>query len=241
MNLERMKLSLIHIRDRTIHKGIIVLTRDCPNCALLFTSSVTQDIKVKGHDYFQCLINLRIELEKLNYYPLCNGARKNISCGGMLREASEGRLAYLVRLEEYCHLDEDIEVFDYAEPDLVVSVSEQEAFKELHLKSLPEIIGYSTESTGYGAELISPQAQEKIIDRLSSSSDWQLLRREGNRLLFKFLNTPEKPRWNIDMTFERTAIDVLFTIGNDTKREAFLTFLNEQLTSNGIVCKFQKF
>ncbi|MGL5804888.1 MAG: hypothetical protein ACRC11_05525, partial [Xenococcaceae cyanobacterium] len=142
MNIERMKILLIHTYNHTIHEGIIVLNKDNLNCSILFTSSISQDIEVKGHDYFACLINLRIELEKQNYYPLCNGARRDVSCGGMLRESSEGRLAYIIRLGEYCDLDEDVEVFEYAKPDLVVSVSEQEEFNELYCRSLPEIISY---------------------------------------------------------------------------------------------------
>lgn len=121
--------------------------KDNLNCSILFTSYISQDIEVKGHDYFACLINLRIELEKQNYYPLCNGARRDVSCGGMLRESSEGRLAYIIRLGEYCDLDEDVEVFEYAKPDLVVSVSEQEEFNELHCRSLPKIISYYAEFT----------------------------------------------------------------------------------------------
>jgi hypothetical protein len=241
MDIERMKISLIHICNRTIHEGEIILNKDNLNCSILFTSSISQDIEVKGHDYFACLINLRIELEKLNYYPLCNGARRDISCGGMLRESSEGRLAYIIRLGEYCDLDEDVEVFEYAEPDLVVSVSEQEKFNDLHSSSLPEIISYYAEF----AKSISSKTKENIINQLSSHSNWQLLQRkscfieylsrESDKLLFKFLNTSDRPHWNIDIKFDSASIDILFTVGNDTNQEAFLTFLNEQLSLNGVV------
>ena len=71
MSIEEIKISLIDIYNRTIHKGAIVLTGDYPNCGLIFTSSISHDIEVKGHDYFRCLLNLRIELEKQNYYICC--------------------------------------------------------------------------------------------------------------------------------------------------------------------------
>lgn len=93
----------------------------------------------------------------------------------MLREASDGCLAYIIRLGEYCHLDEDVYVFDYAEPDLVVSVSEQEEFDKLHRSSLPEIVSYYAKFT----ETISSQTKENIIERLCSHSDWQLLQRKS--------------------------------------------------------------
>ncbi len=62
MSSEKIKISLIHISDRTIHEAIIVLTGDCPNCGLLFTCSVSRDIEVKDRDYFKCLLNIMIQL-----------------------------------------------------------------------------------------------------------------------------------------------------------------------------------
>lgn len=237
MTLEQIKILLIHIYNRTIHEGAIILTGDYPNCGLIFTSSISHDIEVKGHDYFQCLLNLRIELEKQNYYILCNGARKDISCGGMLREASDGLSAYIIRLEEYCHLDESVDIFEYAEPNLVVSVREQEEFSEIHQKSLPEIVGYYAEF----AEPISTQIQENIINQLSYHSDWQLLHRKGNRLMLKFFNTSEQPHWNIDIEINKHLINIVLTLGNDLNRENFLIFLNEQCSFYGIVYDLRQF
>ncbi|MDJ0725995.1 MAG: hypothetical protein QNJ38_12855, partial [Prochloraceae cyanobacterium] len=239
MSKDKIEISLMHILDRTIHEGEIILTGDYPNCGILFTSSIIRDIKVKGHDYYQCLLNLRIELEKQKYYILCQGARRDLSCGGMLRQSSDGCLAYVIRLGEYCYLDEDVEIFDYAEPDLVVSVKEQEEFHKLHGQSLPEIINYYAQFS----ESISSQTRENIIDRLCSHSDWQLLQRknllsilnviEGDRLLFKVLNTPDRPHWNIELEIYNDSIKVILTLGNDRNREIFLTFLNQQLSLNG--------
>ena len=63
MNIEKIKTSLIHIYNQTIHEALITLTVDYPNGGILFTSSITQDVEVKGHDYFKCLLNLRIRKE----------------------------------------------------------------------------------------------------------------------------------------------------------------------------------
>ncbi|MEL4898625.1 hypothetical protein [Crocosphaera sp. Alani8] len=240
MSTEKIKISLIHICNRTIHKGIIVLDKDNPRCSLLFSSSISQDIEIEGHDYFKCLIDLRIELEKQNYYLLCNGARRDVNCSGMSREASSGLYGHIMRLGKYIDLDDEVYIFDYAEPDLVVSVSEQEEFNELHRSSLPAVISYYAESTVFGAELISSQAKENIINQLSSHSDWQLLQREGDRLSFKFLDTPEQPQWNIEIIIKNDSIDILFTVENDINQDAFLTFLNEQLSLNGVICDLKK-
>ena len=77
MNINKNKIiaiSLIHINQRTIHEGEITLIGEYPHCGIKFTSSITQNIEVQSHDYFRCLSNLRIELEKQKYYSLCNGA-----------------------------------------------------------------------------------------------------------------------------------------------------------------------
>lgn len=157
----------------------------------------------------------------------------------MLRESSDGCLAYIIRLGEYCHLDEDVYIFDYAEPDLVVSVREQEEFNKLHRSSLPEIVSYYAEF----AEAISSRTRENIIERLFAYSDWQLLQRksildyrEGDRLSGKFLDTPDRPHWNIEVEIDNNSINVMLTVGNEAKQKAFLEFLNEQLLLNGVIC-----
>jgi hypothetical protein len=246
MNTKTIKISLINTCSAVVHEGIIVLKENSLNYSLLFTSSVSQDIEVNGHDYFACLINLRIELEKQNYYPLCNGARRDITCGGMQRESSEGGVAYVIRFGEFCDLDDYVDVFEYAEPNSVVSVSEQEEFNKLHRKSLPEIIDYSVQFT----EPISCKTRENIIDRLSSYSGWQLLQRKSyyveylnrktDKLSFKFFNTSAQPHWNVEIKISNFFIEALITTQNTMNREAFLTYLNEQLTSNNVMFQISK-
>ena len=99
---------------------------------------MSQNIEVKGHDYYASLINLRLELEKQNYYLLGNAARRDISCGGMPRKSSDGCLAYVCRLGEFVYLDDYVNIFDYADPNLIVSVSQQEEFNRLYRSSLPD-------------------------------------------------------------------------------------------------------
>ena len=241
MILETIKISLINTCSFVVYEGTIVLKKNSLNYGLLFTSSVSQDIEVNGHDYFACLINLRIELEKQKYYPLCNGARRDISCGGMLRESSEGCLAYVIRFGEFCDQEDSVDVFEYAEPNSVVSVSGQEEFNELYRKSLPEIIGYYVQFT----EPISFRTRENVIDRLSSYSGWQLLQRKSydveylnreiDKLSFKFLNTSAQPHWNVEIKISNFFLEILLTIQNDINREAFLIYLNEQLMLNNMI------
>jgi hypothetical protein len=138
MNIKKINISLMHIYERTVYEAVIMLTGDDLNCSLLLTSFISLDIKVKGHDFFKCLINLRTELEKQNYYLLCNGARRDVCCGGMLREYTKGRRGNIMRLGKYLHEDDEVNIFDYAEPELVGSISEQKEFYKIYCRSLPD-------------------------------------------------------------------------------------------------------
>jgi hypothetical protein len=90
MNIKSIEVSLINICNNEVYQGRIELGGNYPSCCLLLTFYDHQNIEVKGYDYFQCLINLRIQLEKQNLNILCNGARKDVCCGGMLRRYSNG-------------------------------------------------------------------------------------------------------------------------------------------------------
>jgi hypothetical protein len=50
---------------------------------------------------------------------LYNGARRDLNCGGMLRESSCGCFGYIAKLGKYLDIEDSVNVFDYAEPDLV--------------------------------------------------------------------------------------------------------------------------
>jgi hypothetical protein len=97
---------------------------------LQFTSPVTKKLEAINNSMFECLIDLRRELAKYSYKPLCNGARKNIVLSGMCGDMGEGFAGYLVQQGQEININDLVEVLDYAEPSLVVSVEEQEVFRE---------------------------------------------------------------------------------------------------------------
>lgn len=79
MSGKQIEVSLIHNLNRTIHEGKLKLIGDYPNCGLIFTSAVNRDIEVKGHDYFKCLTNLRIEPRKAVKRSLAFQARERLT------------------------------------------------------------------------------------------------------------------------------------------------------------------
>lgn len=65
----------------------------------------------------------------------CNGARRNFVQSGMMQQGG-GFYGYLVTLGERSNQDETGFIFDYCTPQLVVSVEEQDAFREEWFRSL---------------------------------------------------------------------------------------------------------
>ncbi|NNE84593.1 MAG: hypothetical protein HKN28_11540 [Alphaproteobacteria bacterium] len=84
--------------------------------------------EVEADDYFNALLILRTQLEATGHRLLCNGARRNVWPSGMSRSMGGGRKAYVMRMGQPTHGDDLVDIFDYAEPDLIVSVQEQKEF-----------------------------------------------------------------------------------------------------------------
>jgi hypothetical protein len=117
-------------QDLKIHCGFSVVKtakielfqRKC-DCVLRFLFDENTAIDFVNYDFFECLTDLRIYLENKNCFPLCNGARMDICCGGMLREATNGCWGYIVSSNESIVQDEEeVYIFDYADLSLISTV-----------------------------------------------------------------------------------------------------------------------
>jgi hypothetical protein len=53
-------------------------------------------LQARGRDFFDALQHLRLQLEPLGWYPLCNGARIDCYPSGMARDMGEGRAVYVL-------------------------------------------------------------------------------------------------------------------------------------------------
>jgi hypothetical protein len=138
MNIKSIEVSLINICNNEVYQGRIGLSGNYPSCCLLLILYGHQNIEVKGYDYFKCLINLRIQLEKQNLNILCNGATKDVCCEGMLRRYSNGLQGHIIKLGQYISEDNKLSIFGYSEPNTVVSINEQKKFYKLYCSSLPD-------------------------------------------------------------------------------------------------------
>jgi hypothetical protein len=97
-------------------------------CTLEFNSSLTEKLMFTESDFFECLIMLREELDRFSYYPLCNGARIDVYPSGMCRDMGNGLCAYIHAPNKQVDMEDLVDIFDYANPDLIASVDEQRKF-----------------------------------------------------------------------------------------------------------------
>ncbi len=123
------------IQDSNNHtlKGIISYSQQNYKSYLWtieFTSSLTKHLKFTNVDLFECLIDLRRELAKYSYRPLCNGARIDVYPSGICRDMGSGGIAYVLKQGQPAELDNIVHIFDYAEPELIASIEEQLNFYE---------------------------------------------------------------------------------------------------------------
>jgi hypothetical protein len=97
-------------------------------CTLEFNCSLTGKLIFIESDFFECLINLRKELDKYDYYPLCNGARVDVYPSGMCRDMGNGLVAYIQIPNKQVNSEDLVNIFDFAESNLIASVDKQYKF-----------------------------------------------------------------------------------------------------------------
>jgi len=78
-----------------------------------------------GRDFFDALQQLRLQLEPLGWYPLCNGVRIDCYPSGMARDMGEGRAVYV--LSQTLDKLPLVPTFEPADREKVGTVVEQDA------------------------------------------------------------------------------------------------------------------
>ena len=104
-------------------------------CTLKFNCHLTNKLIFVDSDFFECLIQLRKELDKYNYYPLCNGARVDVYPSGMCRDMGNGLGAYIQIPNKKVNIEDLVDIFNFAEPNLIASVDEQYKFFKSFISS----------------------------------------------------------------------------------------------------------
>ena len=125
--------------DGSISDGSIYESSVLEPNKIKFTSPVTKDIEICGVNSFDCLTNLRIELERYEYRPLCNGARSDAYALPDDIETYNGSYVHILTLGIVPTEENQLDTFDYADPNLITSVIEQRGNYDLWLDSIKSI------------------------------------------------------------------------------------------------------
>jgi hypothetical protein len=133
--MKSQKLSVYLDNDHTVIEGMINIA-STPPWVIEFTAHGFPTFVFENKDLFECLIDLRKELAKFSCRPLCHGARLNIHPSSMSREMGGGRVACILHLGEQAKREDMVDIFEYAEPHLIVLFDEQKNFYRNWTKSL---------------------------------------------------------------------------------------------------------
>lgn len=128
----------IHLVDRTGRQLVGNLAAQIGvRCSLHLTADGLDDTS-DGNDLFDCLTNLRRELEPRGWQLLCQGARTDVYPSGLSRDTGRGRRAYVLVKGQRPQPGTSVPIFDVAQPTQVGSVADQERYFREWCKSLGE-------------------------------------------------------------------------------------------------------
>jgi hypothetical protein len=143
--------------------------------AFEFTSPITKKLFFIDGDVFKCFSQLRLELAKHDLKVLCAGARIDVYPSGMSANMGGGVVAQVLSIDPTSE-GEDVQlvnIFDYTEPDLIVSVEEQ--------------FNYFAAKFSYSYELMIQHSNTSVVKGVISGNT--IL--ERNRIMFTSSVTPK--------------------------------------------------
>jgi len=124
----------VQLTDGTIKECSIDIMSSSP-AKLLFSGLRLPKRDFLGDDLFEAVIALRLELETIGAQLLCIGSRRDAFPSGMSRDMGGGRKVSIACLGNPMN-EKLFDIFDYAEPELVSSVADQNEFHEKWIASL---------------------------------------------------------------------------------------------------------
>lgn len=128
--MEKEICNVICIEKEQDRKAVIELTENQDSVTIKFSLGELV-LKKEGDNYFDTLIKLREELEKLNIKLLCKGCCKNVYPSGMLLCMGAGRNAYTLIYGEQAKMNSLVDIFDSCSIDEYATIQEQlEYFEE---------------------------------------------------------------------------------------------------------------
>lgn len=94
------------------------------------------EISCTGENFFNTLLEIRKELEKMNILIVCNGAAENVYPSPMQLSMGTGRTAYRQCLHQQARMTDVVDIFEYDENLKIVDVETQLKYHNEWLKSI---------------------------------------------------------------------------------------------------------
>lgn len=123
---EPVRVALWNRRTSSTSEASIACRWDQRMAVLSLTSASVDPMEAVGADMFEALQQLRLRLEPLDLYPLCNGARVDCYPSGMARDMGGGLRVYVLTIGQ-SERPPVVGTFDPADPGQVGTVAEQDA------------------------------------------------------------------------------------------------------------------
>lgn len=105
-------------------------------CHLQIIDNTLGNINLEANDFFNCLVDLRLILEKKNLFLLCKGSMKNVNVSRMSSQMGHGVKAYYLEMGQSASLKNMVDIFDFAPIEYVATVEEQKQFYKDWIQSL---------------------------------------------------------------------------------------------------------
>lgn len=97
-------------------------------CHLELVLEEGRSLSADATDFFECLAQVRLQLEPEGARILCQGARRDVWPSGMARDMGAGLRAYVLVPGRKANFSDLVDIFDPADPALICTVAEQSQF-----------------------------------------------------------------------------------------------------------------
>jgi hypothetical protein len=122
------QVDLWHKTSDAVSGGLITSHWDGREAVLLLTApDLDITLEIRGRDIFDALQQLRLKLEPIGWYPLCNGARVDCYPSGMARDMGGAQAVYVLTIGK-SGKPPLVGTLEPAARDNVGTVTEQDAY-----------------------------------------------------------------------------------------------------------------
>jgi hypothetical protein len=125
---ETVQVDLWHPHSGARADGLITASWDGRDAVLSIAApDLDMTLAATGRDLFDALQQLRMQLEPMGWFPLCNGSRTDCYPSGMARDMGGARAVYELEMGKAGRFPL-VGLFEPAPPEKVGTVSEQDAY-----------------------------------------------------------------------------------------------------------------